>query len=331
MAMAEDRPTQIQPSEVETADLRVHAGSTRVVTLRGRGGERVAFSREALEGMARQAREHFIPMTVEHLDFLPPIGRWRDGELVTAQDGETDLFLVGGPLRQLVPAGEDPDPFSMLPEMPVGLPLPDLDIAVTFEHSNFERADLLSIRSEAPIRVEAEERWAELPPLVWTLAIPVTWGAMKFAGAFFETLGKATADALVGWVRRAWNRSKEPDRDRLLTLRFDLPDGASIYGFIPSAFDDPEAAANLERALASSGELASLAGAQSEQPIFAGLQRAAFILDGAAWRLAWWTDGEGVYRTNWFERYAPDPSRFLGRPLLGMDSAPSSLEETDGH
>lgn len=328
--MTDDQAPPPEDTAVELSDLRVHAGSTRAVTLRGRGGERVSFAREALEGMAQQARDRFVPISIEHLDFLPPIGRWRDGELVSTPDGETDLYLVGGPLRQLVPVGPDPDPLSLIAKMPVAEPLSEVNAVVVFEHSNFERTDLVSIRDEAPIPVESEERWSELPPLIWTLAIPVTWGAMKFAGAFFETLGKATADAVVGWVRRAWNRSKEPERDRLLTLRFDLPDGASIYGFIPSAFDDPEAEANLQLALASSGELASLAGAQLEQAIFPGLQRAAFIFDGAAWRLAWWTDGEGVYRTNWFERYAPDPSRFLGRPLLGLDFSPSDPEETDG-
>ncbi len=168
--------------------------------------------------MVEQARTGFIAISLEHLNFLPPIGRWYDGELIDADDGETDVCLIGGPLRQFIATGGDPNPLAEVDGLPGNEPLPNIDAAVSVEHSNFGRRELLEVRDSAPLPVETEERWAELPPLIWTSVIPVTWGAVKFAEAFLETLGKATGEALVAWMKDAWGRSKEPERDRLLTL-----------------------------------------------------------------------------------------------------------------
>jgi len=45
-------------------------------------------------------REMFVPLGVEHLDFLPPWGRVYDGEVVESDDGEKDLVMRARELPQ---------------------------------------------------------------------------------------------------------------------------------------------------------------------------------------------------------------------------------------
>jgi hypothetical protein len=78
----------------------------------------------------------------------------------------------------------------------------------------------------------------------------------------------------------------------------------------------------LSAALQSLDEVAAFAGlAKVGQIEQTGLVRAVFIHDGDGWKFAWWSDGEKIYRTQWFEAHAPDPSRFLGRPLFPNDQS----------
>jgi hypothetical protein len=221
-------------------------------------------------------------------------------------------------LPQFVPDGGDPpDPLELIAQLPEQEVPTGVETGVGFETRNFEPGDLGDIQTDPPFPVHAEHRWAELPPIVWTLSIPVVWGACKFAGAFFESLGKESAEGVARWVRAAWNRAREPERDRMLAVQFELPDGSLLYGFVPSRYDDPHGDAVLAAALRATGLLAAFAGLQNERPVFEGLRRAAFIFDGTSWHLAWWTNGEAVYRTHWFNSHMPDPARYLGRPLLG--------------
>ena len=75
--------------------LQINSGlSTRPTAVAGKD-RRVSFALELLHDIVRQVRDGFIPMSTEHLDYLPPIGRWYDGEVVQAPDGEWELFLVG--------------------------------------------------------------------------------------------------------------------------------------------------------------------------------------------------------------------------------------------
>jgi hypothetical protein len=47
----------------------------------------VNFSREALESAAQQVATGFIPMSVEHLSYLPPRGRITRAEIETDAEG----------------------------------------------------------------------------------------------------------------------------------------------------------------------------------------------------------------------------------------------------
>lgn len=300
----------------EESAFRARAVSTRAVRIAGENHE-TRFTREALEGMARQVRHRFVAITIEHLDYVPPMGRWHEAEVVQADDGEFELEMYGRPLRQLIPvSGDPPDPLDSIPRLPDQEPPRDLVPALRFEARNFDQSDLAAIKAAAPFPMREEHRWSELPPLIWTLSIPVVSGACKFAGAFFDTLGQETAEAVARWLRAAWGRSRDANRDRMLTLRFELDDGIFVYGFIASRHDDPDGETRLAGGLHAAALLAAFAGLQKERSVLPAMKRAAFIFADARWRLAWWTDGDSVYQTHWFQEHMPDPARFLGRPLM---------------
>jgi hypothetical protein len=80
---------------------------------------------------------------------------------------------------------------------------------------------------------------------------------------------------------------------------------------------DPDAEALILDALESVSAVASFAGIQSEREVLPGLLRAAFIYDAGSCHFAWWTDGDTVYRTPWFNEHCPDPERFLDRARPG--------------
>ena len=93
----------------EPSRIVAHGPTTRPVKLTI--GERVSFATEALHGMVRQAREGFIVMNGEHLNLLPPIGRWNDGNVKTLEDGEQQVMLYGHMLRQFQATTDIDDPF----------------------------------------------------------------------------------------------------------------------------------------------------------------------------------------------------------------------------
>jgi hypothetical protein len=305
------------------------AMSTRPVQIKGTDYTTVV-TREALEGMAAQVAADFIPIVIEHLSYIPPIGRWHSGEVIQAPDGEFELELRGSALRQLVPADEDPpNVLGVVDELPAGGSV-DLTAELRYEARNFDSDANQELQADTPFPLKEEHKWSELPPLIWTLSIPVVWGAIKFAGSFFEALGKESGEAVAQWIRAAWDRSKEPDRDRMLSIEFLLDDGSVIYGFIPSGKDDDGTHAELLGGLDEAGTLASFAGLQQERGALPGMKRAAFLFLDGTWHLAWWTDGESVFRMRWFDDHMPDPAGFLGRPLLGTDvdvKPPSEVEE----
>ena len=198
-------------------DWEILAASTRPVRIAGTD-HLTSFSREALEGVVRQVRDGFVAVTVEHLDFLPPVGKWTDARVVSAADGAYELVMVG---RRLTHHISDATEVADLSELPPRSGQAELLASLHIERRNFDEAVFDDLRRESPFEVVEEQKWSQLPPLIWTLAIPVSWGACKFAGAFFETLGKGTAETFVHWLGAAWNRSKHPDRDRILGLRFE--------------------------------------------------------------------------------------------------------------
>jgi hypothetical protein len=297
------------------SDYVARAMSTRPVQIEGTD----YITREALDGMAAQVAEGFIPITVEHLSYIPPIGRWHSAEVIEAPDGEFDLELRGSPLRQLVPVGHDPADVLLLVDGLHEVESPTTEAQLQYEARNFTADDVAALQEAPPFPLKEEYKWSNLPPLIWTLSIPVLWGACKFAGSFFETLGKESAESVAQWLRAAWNRSKEADRDRMLTLEFTLSDGSLIYGFIPCGRRSEDTDQSLIAGLDQANTLASFAGLQQQHGVFPGMKRAAFIFLDDRWNLAWWTDGTAVYRMHWFDRHLPDPAGYLGRPLMGGD------------
>jgi hypothetical protein len=297
------------------SEIVIRAMSTRPVQIHGES-HRTAVAREALESMIVQARDGFIPMTREHLDFLPPIGRWHDGRLVEANDGATELELIGRPLRFYVPTCPDPtDPIALVDELAEG-PIPaGVDATLTFEGRNFSQDVLERIADEASMPTEAEIRWSVLPPIIWTISVIVTWGGIKFTGAFFEELGKQSAQSFAAWIRRMWNEAEEPDRDRVLAVQFVLADDSFVTAFGMGRHDADDEAVMVQ-ALERLGDVASFVGLQRDRGILGDdMKRAAIVFDAGMWHLAWWTDGDRVFETNWFQANAPDASRFLGHPL----------------
>jgi hypothetical protein len=294
------------------------AATTRPV--RTANGEIVRFAREALDGMAEQVNNGFVPIVIEHFTLLPPAGRWREAVVVEADDGHHELILRGRLFRTLSPVGADPDPWGLLtndrPVATIGASIG----AIALEPRNFDEATLADAKARAPVQIQEEHRWSELPPLEWIIEIGVAWGAIMFAGSFLEQLGGATARGILDWISNLSTAAKDPERDQIVTLQFELPGGNPIgplvYGFISvdSGADIPTIALP---AIEAATPIAELAGAQVEHRVFGDLRRAAFFWKAGEWHLGWWVaDDDAVRVTNWFVANAPDAARFLGRPLL---------------
>src|SRR4051794_325779 len=92
-------------------EIVVTAMSTRPIS--SVTGEILQFSAEALESMAEQVRPGFVPMVLEHLSLLPPVGLWHDADVLVADDGARELVLRGHALQILRPLSADPDPFTV--------------------------------------------------------------------------------------------------------------------------------------------------------------------------------------------------------------------------
>jgi hypothetical protein len=277
------------------------------------------FSESFLQQAVDQAKNSFIAIDVEHLSFISPLGRVYDGEIVVADDGEKEVVFKGRELPQFVSSGSEDDPLKAVRNLPLADGAVSAELTVEFEQRNFSTSTLAEILREAPLATKRQERWAFLPPLEWTIVITVAWPAVRFAGAFIQELGAETARRVVKWVRRSSDASLEPDRDRLITLRFGIQPGRFIFAIIPIGRGQSGSEDLAERALETVSDVASFAGLQRERNVYPGLLRGAFIFDGTMWCFGWWTDGEAVYRTRWFDEHCPDPARFLGHALVPAD------------
>ena len=297
---------------VDLREYEALVATTRSVQLPG-DEFKTSFAREALEDMVRQIEETCVWLNVEHLGFLPPSGRWRHAEIREADDGESELFFRGGELPQYLSDAElDQSPF------PADLPVastPDLSLKLTYDRRNFTPEVAAAIEAESDGLASPVERWAELPPIEYSLVIPVVWGATQFMGSFLKELGRAAGAGLAARIGAWTKRSRQPDRTVVFTLDFELPDGGHVCGFALAPPDDVEVA--VDNALLAVEDLAAIAGAVAQLGMLPDVKQAAYFLDGDHWHLGWWSDGERVIRTPWFEANPPDIQGVLGRPPFG--------------
>lgn len=282
--------------------------STRSVRLRGED-RIVKFERTALDDMERQLNEKFMPLNHEHLEFMPPIGRIDVATVRVAEDGESELHVSGSLLQNRVVFLEK-DLFVLHHEIPKIDSL-DLSVSVVYEPRNFEESVARSIEEELGQHAQPVERWAELPPLEFALFVPVIWGAAKFTGAFLEALGQAAGSALAEKISSWTRRSKQPNRTVVFAVKFQISDYSTICGYVLATQDEIQTA--VDRALEASEELAVIAGLQKEKELLPAMKDAVFFLDEGQWHLGWWTDGETVFRTIWFESNPPDVDGVLSR------------------
>ena len=319
-------PLHVEAREVKLEpNLRrfvARAGPTTRVT-RLRSGEFVSFTRGALEGMVDQVRSSFIPANVEHLSYLPPWGRVSNATVETAEDGHAELYLHQVELPQ--GGTSDLTLRDELEDLDLWQDAPSTRPSIGIDSRNFEPGTWRELTGSSAVPLKDTPRWSSLSPLIWTLTIPVTWGLVKFAGAFFERLGGGAADGLVSWISQAAKRTKMPDRESLIEIRFETDAGMVVSGFVPFDAGSDKAIETLRNSLNRLGSLAQYAGA-----VAAGqaqdLQLAAFIYEDAAWRLAWWAAPDHVYIAPWFVKNCPDPSRFLGRPLFDIQGSEQGEE-----
>jgi hypothetical protein len=277
----------------------------------------VAFAPQALEGMADQVRSGYVTITAEHLTLVPPIGRWRDAEVVTADDGAKELIMYGRAFPMLRPVGKDPEIWADLASLHLDAAPTNVAIDhVGVEPRAFGTEKYDALVADAPIAVERLERWSTLPPLEWFLVIPVVWGAARFAGSFLDTLGRESAEALVRWLRRLPDEASDSNRDRVVTLQFELPDRSVVFGFVVIAVDEAFDATVLE-ALGAAGKLAEVSGVKAKGLALTDVRQAAFFWRDHDWHLGWLSTDEDVRVTHWYTANQPDLSRLLGRPFLG--------------
>ena len=308
----------------------VRIASTRPVQLRG-DDFRTRISRSALDDMVHSIEQSAVWVMVEHLDFLPPLGRQRHARVIEAADGEAELYVrtdVDMPRLLAESAPSILDAINALPSAAA----PDLELRILYDRRNFAPGVADAIEEESGGLAFALEQQAELPPIQYVIAIPVVWGAARFLGAFFDELGRAAGQGLSTKIASWTGKSRDPSRTSVLRLDFELPRGAHLAGFVFAAPGEIEPA--VDDLLEAAEGLATIAGLQRDSGVLPGMKLAAYFLDKGEWHLGWWTDGASVIVTNWFTENPPDVEGVLGRkpfwdasnPLVG----PSVRELLDG-
>lgn len=306
-------------------EIVVRGLSTRPREVLG-AGYKESFAREALVGAAEQVASGYVRMDVEHLSFLPPLARWHRADVEDDDEGESQLVMYGHylPLRGAadfsLPAGDDSDGNSQGPEQLV-------DVTVGIEPRNFEPDVWDSLRTTSPLPVVEQAARSILPPLIWTLSVPVVWGVAQFTGSFLKRLGEAAGDRLVKWISDHARRARDSSRDNMVEVEFVVARNVAVSAFIeltPSAKDSVE---ELRRGLDGLGPVANFAGGMKDSPDSAHVRLAAFFYRNGEWNLGWWATEEAAHLTDWFQHNYPDPKRFLGGPYLVIsDDDPQSSE-----
>ena len=308
----------------------VRIASTRPVQLTGDDFV-TSISRSALDDMVCSIEQSAVWVMVEHLDFLPPLGRQRHARVLEAADGEAELYVqtdVDMP-RLLAEVGPNiRDTSNALPSAAA----PDLTVRILYDRRNFAPSAADVIEEESGGLAFPVERQAELPPLEWVIAIPVVWGAARFSGAFLDELGRAAGQGLSAKIASWTRKSREPSRTSVLKLDCELPDGAHLAGFLFAAPGEIEPA--VDDLFEAAEGLATIAGLQSDRGVLPGMKLAAYFLDEGEWQLGWWTDGNSINITNWFTENPPDVEGVLGhKPFWDASNpldGPSLSELRDG-
>jgi len=286
--------------------------TTETVTLSS--GERMAFAPELLQETVADFPGRFMAQTVEHLGFLPPIGRITDMWLAE-RNGHQDLMARGRDLD----ASEAPDMVAPdVYEQTTDDSLPELSLSVGFEPRNFEARDARALTETAPIDVQRKALHADLPPLIWTITLGL--GGVGLAGlneylkSFAKVFGEAHANGLLTWLRSSSRRAKQSHRENLLEVSFTVDDVRVVAynSFHPDAAESFLYLEESVRKIASLGTpLTMLIDGDQTSP-----RLVAFYWHSGRWHLAWWCSDEATHVTRWFKKNAPAPELFLGRPLL---------------
>jgi hypothetical protein len=308
--LPQDQTSHEMPPEEQLHEFVMRSGATtRTVTLRT--GEKVSFAREALDDAVRQIESGFIPMTTEHLSYLPPFGRIHRAEVVEDRSGHADLIFHGRELRRRWSRDLALGDMTTDGEPGDGA----IDFELSAEPRNFEAEVWQELQETAPVQLQGHIAWADLPPVIWILTTVVTLGVGEFAKGFVAKFGENLADRLPSWLVSAAKKAKNSGRHNLLQFRFETTLGVQVTAFVPF---DPHAADAVEKlrdGLNRLGTVGDFAGFVSGGGV-EDMQMAAFIFDEGEFHLAWWASPDTAYISPWFERHHPDPTLFLGRPLL---------------
>lgn len=267
-----------------------------MITLRT--GEQVAFSLEALEGVIEQVESEFIPLTVEHLGYLPPAGRLTGGRIITGEQGDSELFLTAETLPIL--------PSSALTLQPSATEAGTVEeptissIRFSTEPRNFDKEGWEELQETAPLELTPHTAWSTLPPIIWTISLSVSGAVGIFGASFLKKLGDLSAEQLVDWLKAARAKTKDSTRDQLVEVRFVTEDGTSILGYCPVSVASEQSFVQLRTALDGLEPLANFAASVNAGRLPEELRIVTFIFDEGRWRLAWWTTNESVRVTPWF-------------------------------
>lgn len=308
----------MREESIESREVVVRLGpTTRPIQLSS--GEVIHYAREALDTMVENARTRFLPQFVEHLHYLPPIGCLTRLRVSETKD---EAYLTGVERRLLRGTAGD----GALPRRTIAqaghaeqlAQLADLELQISYEPRNFDPDDAANFE-DAPIILGRHDLHADLPPLIWILTfgegIAVAWASKYFLEAFMKRLGEALGNGLVDWLLQAARRAKRADRANLVECKFETASGVQVLAFCPFDPDSGPHVETLRQGIEPLGDVGLFCGSieRGEQP--AEMRQVAFLWDGLRWQLCWWASDEVTFVTNWFRRNAPDPKRFLGRPL----------------
>jgi hypothetical protein len=292
--------------------------STKVTTLST--GERIRFTREALDSAVESAKGKYLPQSIEHLTFLPPIGRIVD-VWVQDEDDASYLYARAEAARAGVAGDITLRQQPCVPSAPVGDVAAELILA--YEPRNFGEADQTVIEADAPVPVRHHSMHSHLPPLIWSVLIggPVAWASKSFFDAFLRQLGDGLGAALSDWLVRSSRRAKDGHRTNLVECRFSTQAGVNVVAICPFEPESGPQIQQLREGLNALGDVATFCRTVDEGMQPDEMRAATFYWDGSNWRLAWWASDEGVFVTPWFQKNMPDPEQFLGRPLeVGLDA-----------